>query len=234
MTLPESMKHPFILVGSLVLLVTLALGLVFAICLGGPDGIQTAVGSDDRDAVQRFLDEGGDLNKLLKISPKERMTLLQLAILRGHLQFVEFLLAKGAGVNVVDKEGRSPAMHAIAMSSAPDDIRLEILRLLVKCHADIELKDKDGVNALMWAVGYNQLEMVRLLLESRADPNSANRDGYSPIHFAPTTEIASLLLAAGANPELKTRDGKTAADVAQQSHRSDVYNLLKSAEGQRK
>src|SRR5690242_18955150 len=98
-------------------------------------------------------------------------------------------------------------MHAVGLSSAPEYVRLEILRLLIKCHADVSLKDKDGVDALMWAVRFDQPEMVRLLLESVTDPNSANRDGYSPIHFAPTTEIASLLLAAGANPDLKTRNG---------------------------
>ncbi len=57
--------------------------------------------------------------------------------------------------------------------------------------------------------------MVKALLAARADVNVVDKHGYTPLLYAATidfgdAETVELLLRAGANPNVKTKDGKTA------------------------
>lgn len=110
----------------------------------------------------------------------------------------------------------------------PENQRRRILAAL-QGGADIHAVDKNGVAALHHAVRFRSPMAVKTLIEQGADVNCAcRRSGSTPLHRAVTStgapgiagrhaealEIICLLLAAGADPSLKNKSGRTPADYA--------------------
>ena len=95
--------------------------------------------------------------------------------------------------------------------------------------ADIHATDKNGVTALHHAVRFRSPAEVKTLIERGANVNQAcRRNGSTPLHRAVTqtgapgtagrqmaaVEIVRLLLAAGADPSITNKSGRTPADYA--------------------
>jgi len=75
------------------------------------------------------------------------------------------------------------------------------------------------------------LALGRLLLESRADPNVAQAGGWSPLHQAAAhgrRELVELLVAAEANRDAKSDDGRTPWEMAEAKGHGELEDLLKS------
>ena len=112
--------------------------------------------------------------------------------------------------------------------SDPKDQRKRLIALL-KSGADIHATDKNGVTALHHAVRFRSPMAVQTLIEHGANVNQAcRRSGSTPLHRAVTStgapgtagkraearEIVALLLAAGADPSIRNKTGKTPGDYA--------------------
>lgn len=79
------------------------------------------------------------------------------------------------------------------------------------------------------ARGY-RTAVARVLLRHGAEPNSLDYGGYAPLHRAvcsENVEMVELLLAHGADPGLRTRDGKSALWLVRQATEyDDMYSNL--------
>jgi tankyrase len=110
----------------------------------------------------------------------------------------------------------------------PAEQRRRIAKLL-KAGADIHATDKNGVTALHHAVRFRSPAAVKALVEHGANVNKAcRRNGSTPLHRAVTQtgapktagkqdaarDIVKILLAAGADPSIENKSGKTPADYA--------------------
>jgi tankyrase len=110
----------------------------------------------------------------------------------------------------------------------PRDQRKRLIALL-SAGADVHAADKNGVTALHHAVRFRSPMAVKTLIEFGANVNQACRkSGSTPLHRAVTStgapgtagkqhqsrEIIELLLAAGADPSIRNKRGKTAAEYA--------------------
>ena len=99
----------------------------------------------------------------------------------------------------------------------------------LKAGADVHAVDKNGVTALHHAVRFRNPIAVETLIEHGADVNQACRkSGSTPLHRAVTStgapgtagkraearRIVALLLAAGADPSIRNKRGRTPADYA--------------------
>lgn len=107
-------------------------------------------------------------------TPKDESPLM-LAALKGQLDLVKKLIARGADVN---KTGWAP-LHYAATSA-----HLEIMALLLEEHAYIDAESPNGTTPLMMAAQYGNAESVKLLLEAGAAPSLKNRLGLTAIDFA--------------------------------------------------
>lgn len=90
-------------------------------------------------------------------------------------EIMSLLLAKGADVNFVGRDGETPLMEA---NSA------EKVRLLVARGAQVNTTDKEGRTALMHAVDRGDVEVVETLLQAGADASVVNKEGATALMYA--------------------------------------------------
>lgn len=103
-------------------------------------------------------------------------TPLMLAALRGRLDWVKRLLARGARVN----QSGWNALH-YAASSSDDSTCLD---WLLKQGAEPDARAPNGTTALMMASRYGSESSVDLLLKAGADKSLRNGQGLSALDFA--------------------------------------------------
>lgn len=119
-------------------------------------------------------------------------TALGLASFFGHLEIVNFLLGRGAEVNVASRND----MGVMPLHSAAAARELAIAEVLIENGAEVDAPSAGGSTALHRAAQNGQLAMVRLLLEHGARPNPINDEGVTPRQLARKenhTQVADLL-----------------------------------------
>lgn len=106
------------------------------------------------DAVQAYVEKGGDVNK--KKEPYGH-TPLYVATYYGFNDIAQYLLANGADVNAQANDGTTALMCA-AIYNYP-----ELAEVLLKADADPNLKDKKGHTALFYANQYRFFKVAEHL-----------------------------------------------------------------------
>lgn len=133
------------------------------------------------------------------------VTPLMRAAAEGRPDGASALLNRGADANALDVWGRAPLVWACEAGSA------SIVRLLLAHGAQPDLADKsDGSTALIKAVIAGDVSAVKALLDAGARPDKPDLAGATPLRWAVAgdlDEIAAVLLAHGASPNLAGRDG---------------------------
>ena len=173
---------------------------------------QTAIIRDDYIAVRKLLQRGMDPNtvdprgwpalvsalardsfrvaQVLMDAPGLRVTdanplgetALMQACIKGDLEFVQQLLAKGARIN---HPGWAP-LHYAASGNHPQSVA--IAQLLLDQHAYIDAESPNRSTPLMLAAQYGSQDMVELLLQAGADVHARNELGLGAIDFAQRSE----------------------------------------------
>jgi len=143
---------------------------------------------------------------------------------------VKIFVKHGVNVNVTDRLGRTPLIHAA------DGGYDKSVKLLLGAGSNINAKDADGYTALIRAAKRGHVGAVRLLLAKKANvvAKKANvdiqeKDGDTALIKAARfkyLEIVKLLLDNGASFSIKNREGDTALDLVPSKHQ-DIIDLLK-------
>jgi uncharacterized protein len=142
----------------------------------------------------------------------------------GDARLIEPLLEQG--VLEISPDGWTP-LHLAAAFGGP-----EASALLLVHGADVKQFSRNplhnqALHACI-AIGRN-LETAQLLIDHGADVNVPQAGGYTPLHQAAAsglTEMANLLLKAGADPTARCDQGKTPADYARERGHNAVLDLL--------
>ncbi len=138
---------------------------------------------------------------------------LFLAALAGDRDNMALLLAKRADpnrrMNLLGQFPTSPLFGAVGFGDPA------VVQALLQGGADVHEKDKDSMTALHWAVVAHHADAVKTLIAGGADVNAVDRFGYTPLLYAASidfgdAETVDVLLRAGADPNVKGKDGKTA------------------------
>ncbi|MFL6724296.1 MAG: ankyrin repeat domain-containing protein [Sphingomicrobium sp.] len=132
----------------------------------------------------------GDSNKALELvnQPGSRVanyrgyngdTALHMVTRKRELDWVGFLLSRGADPNIGDSNGDTPMM--IAASIGFEEAATQMLRR----GARVDATNRRGETALTVAVQQRQPRVVELLLRAGANPDKADHvTGYSPRDYA--------------------------------------------------
>ena len=108
---------------------------------------------------------------------------------------------------------------------------LEIARMLVESGAGVNRPSRNSirVSPLHSAVASGSIPLLDLLLSHGAAPDAVEFLEATPLHSAAalgSREMVEKLLAAGADRKRKTKDGKTAADLARQYGHAELADEL--------
>src|SRR6266446_6706155 len=188
------------------------------------------------EIVRLMMDKGADI----KARDENGLSVLQAAAFSNDAETARLLLAKGADPNSKDEAGFTPLI-ADAMNG---DRNTEVVRLVLQHGANVNavcLETLDTVKngplaiglltPLLNAVPYGNYETVSLLVNAGANVNAKDVRGMTPLAMAvisdrPDPRIVRLLLAKGADPAIKSKNGETAADRADKYRNADILAAL--------
>jgi len=156
--------------------------------------------------LERLLTAGADPNGV----SEEGQTALMTAARNGKTDAVRALIRRGAKVNATESfKGQSPLMFAAGEGNTA------AVEMLIEFGADLRARSKAGFTPLLFAVRNNRHETAKFLLAHGANAN----DSIAGANGAPATaainiavlnadfDLASLLLDAGANPNVRDARG---------------------------
>lgn len=152
--------------------------------------IHRAVGKPPFELLPVLVRAGTDIDAQNKYG----QTALLDALGRGHLDAAAKLLDLGADPDIADRTGATAVAKAMR-AGVPQGL---IDRLLGRSQK-IDTQDRSGESPLFDAVRDQDVELVRSLLGAGASPRVRNQAGSPPLSLAGSTEIAALLLEAGAS-----------------------------------
>jgi uncharacterized protein len=138
----------------------------------------------------------------------------------------EILTSGDSSPNQTDDESRT-ALHYAALSG-----NLEIIAILVKAGAKLDVADPLGNTPLHLAADRNQTEAGELLLAAGAEVDPQNQGGMTPLMIAASrgdTQLVLALLAKGASTAITDYTGRDALAWAEEGHHQAVVAALRRA-----
>ena len=182
------------------------LGLVLALALFGVTSaatIQELILSGDLAAVKAMIESDSGL---LSARGADGLTPLHTAAYNGKLEIAEYLISKGADVNIRSVSASTP-MHGAALRG-----HAEVVRLLIAKGADVNIANASGfVPVINASIGGN-VGIVRMLIDAGANVRAKTVGGLSALMHAASNghiEVARMLLAAGATLDDVDQSGST-------------------------
>lgn len=141
--------------------------------------------------IELLINNGADINShqsKLTETPLHRLC----ARIKPQIDVITMILKKGADVNAINVSGKTPVFYCSFNYS------VELLNLLVKYGADINIKDKykntllhdDYINC------YDEHfeEFLKTLISLDFDINSKNSSGLTPLELCKNKKIKDILL----------------------------------------
>jgi ankyrin repeat protein len=188
-----------------------------------------AAARGDAAALGRLVAAGAPLDPV----DGAKRTPLLIVVERDHRDAALLLIDAGADINAQAANQDTPWLLAGALG------RTEMLRAMVPKKPDFSLRNRYGGNALIPACERAHVETVKLLLTTEIDVNHVNDLGWTclleivilgdggPRHV----EVAKLVLAAGADPNLADKDGVSPLTHAKRKGQEEIARLIEEAGG---
>ncbi|MDD2710955.1 MAG: ankyrin repeat domain-containing protein [Verrucomicrobiae bacterium] len=176
----------------------------------GQSPLMLAALNSSAEITESLLAGGADPD----LTDKNGSTALMAALTKKNVHAAALILKKTKNVNQqAARAGRYTALMFAAMNGTPEIVtqllergadvniradqnvtalmlsclhkRSDLVKLLIARGADLNLKENLNENtALLTAINKGDLESVKLLLEAGADPNLGSKDGFTPLMLA--------------------------------------------------
>ena len=149
------------------------------------------------------------------------------AVYKGDIEDVKQHLLNGANVN----EASDSFYHNTLMHIAADSGNLEMVKLLLTNHADVNIRTDAGSTPLGSAVASHHPEMVKLLINNGADVNAKDRDDNTALHIAAwgtniNLEVVKLLINNKADVNATNHKGNTALHDAAKNNEDNNLGMV--------
>ncbi|MDX2321739.1 MAG: ankyrin repeat domain-containing protein [Moritella sp.] len=193
--------------------------------------LMTAVNKKFTTTVKSLLAAGANPN----IKEEDGWTALHFTVNKAKdakhdlSELAKILVNAGTDINATNNNG-STALRLAVLNNKPATVDA-----LLELKANPDIANNDGWTPLMTAVNNNNIAMVKVLLASDANPNLKEKDGWTALHFTVNnsedtkhdlSEIALLLVNAGADINAKKNDGYTPLNLAVLSNKSATFKVL--------
>ena len=191
--------------------------------------LHRAAEAGDVAAVTRLLEAGAAVDAV----DGQNRTPLLLAVAADRGAVASVLLAAGASPNVQADNRDTPWLLAGASG------RTGMLAAMIPAGPDFSMRNRYGGNALIPACERGHVETVALLLTTKIDVDHVNNLGWTCLlevvilgdGGARHQEVARLVLAAGADPNIADKDGVTALAHAIARGQREVARVIREAGG---
>ena len=161
-----------------------------------------AIQGGDGETVKRMLNETPDL---ILAKSDQNLSALMTALYFHEFEIADFILDRMVALTVFEAAASGKLVHLISnLARKPELVnaysedgfqplglaayfgRIEIVKYLLKAGAEVNSPSRNslGVTPLQSAVAGRHLEITSLLLEAGASPNVCERGGYTPLHTA--------------------------------------------------
>jgi ankyrin repeat protein len=149
------------------------------------------------ERLKELLAGGANLSS----SDIERNSSLHVASMKGHKQTVDFLLGNGANPNILNLCHQTP-LHLTSS--------VKVAESLINHGADMSVKDSShGDTALHKTTKRGNIQLTALLVKSGCQTDPVNRNGKTPLDYAETDEIKTLL---------RSHDAKTSKELQEEDN----------------
>lgn len=160
----------------------------------GETGLIFAAQRGYTDVAKALIAAKADLNA----KDNNNMTALMYACKGAYIDTFNTILATNPQLNIQDLQGLTALMYVCQRTKAPG--LDEMVGALISKGADVNVKDKIGNTALVWAIKNKRTDAVKALLAAKADVN-VQVEGQNALYYATMindTEMCNALRAAGA------------------------------------
>jgi ankyrin repeat protein len=195
-------------------------------------GLHAAAASGDVAEIERLAAAGERIN----IQDSNSRTPLHVAVYRKHHAAARALLRLGANANALDAQ----RYDILTIAATHNDI--EMLKIALEGGANPRnvTTFADGT-ALSAAAHLGHVEVVRILIAHKAPLDHVNGRGWTALHEAVVlgnggpNHVATVeaLVRAGADPDIKDRQGATPLTYARQRRYQEMIKILVPARGRR-
>lgn len=156
-------------------IITTALILAFVSIYASAEPIVEAAKSGDLQTVKKILAQ--DPSKL-NATDEEHYTPLHWACMRAHWDVVNFLIDKGADLNIIGGDGGAP------LNWAAHHDNVEIIKRMVGKGASLNVQNQWGMTELHTAIWRGNIHVVEYLLDQDSDPMIKTEEGWTAMHYA--------------------------------------------------
>jgi hypothetical protein len=156
----------------------------------------------DLKSVQRILEQDPDK---LNATDKEKYTALHWACMRGHWDLAQYLIEKGADLNIKGGDGGTPLQWTVHHDY------VEIVKLMIGKGAQLNSQNQWGMTELHTAIWRGNIHVVEYLLDQGSDPLIKTKEGWTAMHYAFRSghdNIIELLKSRGISLKVQDNQGR--------------------------
>ena len=179
-------------------------------------------------------------------------TLLQRAARKGYYEIVKELLIHHPDIDAENESGCTAIMEASCKGHSEITKELinhhagvnwgeTIVKNLIKHNADVNVQSKNGSTALITASKWKRTQIVMELINHNADVNLQDNKGNTALHSVlmeivtdTTINIVKLLLSDKTDLEKKNKKKKSVLQLAKESQKQDIIEMIESFFDQKK
>jgi Tol biopolymer transport system component/ankyrin repeat protein len=168
------------------------------------------------ESVRLLLDNGAKVG--VQADPQAATVPSPLFLSSGTAEPAKATLLLARGDSVAQVWTRAPNDYT-ALGNAVDLHDADLIRDLVKAGAPVNPHPPSHLTPLARAVTSNQADIVKELIDLGADVNQRDGNGIAPLEYAAMADygdanVLNLLLTAGAQTDIKSKEGLTPLEIA--------------------
>ena len=184
---------------------------------------------NNAEVLRMLLKKGATVNAEPGVEVRNNSSAAFFAIASGDTTMVELLADAGAkldqSMTLLGRIPTNPFMYVAFTGNS------SMVDYLIRKGFNANEVDSEGIPVLSWATIGNHLETINVLLTKGASVNQKDKLGMTPLLYAASidfgdTTVIQRLIAAGAELKTRTREGKTALDLATDYKHGSMVGLL--------